>query len=145
MNVTNDFLSNKLICNDTDRLVTTACTMKCKALPNDSSFISIQTISTPDFNQSNCILDLNMENNSFSYSLQIPINHYLIYFSKWTASNFNFSCFNSTEVISSQMLCRYEVDEYPVQSFQCPSQNITSRYISPGKFVSTYSFANTIF
>jgi len=33
-----------------------------------------------DFNQSNCILNLNIKNNSFQYILQIPIDNYLIYF-----------------------------------------------------------------
>jgi hypothetical protein len=144
MNGTSNSISNNLVCNDT-YINVTRCTMKCKALPDNLSVTSIETMSTSNFNQSNCTLNLNMKNNSVSYILQIPTDSYLIYFTNWTTSDFNVSCSNNTEVISSQMLCRYEVDEYPFQSFQCPSQNITSRYISPGKLVSPRSVCGTIY
>jgi len=83
--------------------------MKCKALEDNLTVTSIATMNGQDFNQSNCILDLNMQNNSFQYILQIPIDNYLIYFTNWTINDYNLSCVNSTALMTSNMLCRYEV------------------------------------
>jgi len=134
MNVTNNFISDKLTCNDTYRNIS-VCTMKCKALSGNENVMSLATMTAEDFNQSSCTLDLNIENSSFQYILQIPVDNYLIYFTNWTVNDFNFSCVNSTALMTSQMLCRYEVDEQPFYSPQCPSNNITSRYIRPGQSV----------
>src|SRR5205085_3364113 len=112
------------------------CTMRCKALPDNLTVTSLKTMSSEDFNQSNCTLDLNTGNNSFQYIFQIPIDNYLIYFTNWTTNQYNFSCVNSTGIITSDMLCRYEVDEQPFEFLQCPSENITSRYIPPGLSIS---------
>jgi hypothetical protein len=129
---TNMNMTNRLICNDTYRNVT-ACTMKCKALPNNLTVTTLAQMNSEDFNQSTCILDLNMENSSIQYIFQIPIDNYLIYFTNWTTNQYNFSCINNTGVNTSNMLCRYEVDAQPFELLQCPSNSITSRYIPPGQ------------
>lgn len=78
-NMTINFTTNQLICHDTYRN-TTACTMKCKALEDNSSVISLSTVNSQDFIQSNCTLNLNMKNDTLQYILEIPIDNYLIYF-----------------------------------------------------------------
>ena len=132
-------MANDLMCHDTYRNITT-CTMKCKALQTDSTVTLLDTISAKDFNQSNCILNLNTDNSSFQYILEIPIDNYLIFFTNWTTDLYNFSCENSTEVTKLNMICRYEVGDMSVNSPQCPSNNTTSRYIRPSQCISMSMF-----
>jgi hypothetical protein len=132
-------MPNKLICNDTYRNLT-ACTMKCKGLHDNVTVTSLQTMTAKDFDVSNCTLNLNMENNSVQYILQIPVDNYLIYFTNWKTNDYNFSCVNSMGIVTSGMLCRYEVEEHPFKSPSCPSKKITSRYSRPGQSISTITF-----
>jgi hypothetical protein len=127
INATNNINSDQLICHDTYRN-TTVCTMKCKALSDNEPVTSLATITAGDFNQSSCTLDWNIENSSFQYILQIPVDNYLIYFTNWTVNDSNLSCVDNTALMTSHMLCRYEVDEKPFSSQEAttyPSTVIT--------------------
>jgi hypothetical protein len=136
MNLTNNSISDKLICNDTYRNIS-LCTMKCQAVSGNENGTLLATMAAEGFSQPSCILDLNMDNNSFQYILQIPIDNYLIYLTNSTVTDFNFSCVNNTVLMTPQMLCLYEFDGQPFSSPPCLSRNITSRYIRPGQSVFT--------
>jgi hypothetical protein len=122
-----------------------ACTMKCKALPDNLTVTTLAMMNGQDFNQATCTLDLNMQNNSLQYIIQIPTDNYLMYFANWTTNQYNFSCINSTGLMTSNMLCRYDVDGSPIQPLQCVSNNITNRYIPPGQCIPIVLFVELLF
>lgn len=135
MNSATNFASSKLICKNTHRN-SIMCSMKCKSLSKTLDVSSIITMKAQDFNM--------VVYNSLPYILQISVDNYLIYFSDWTADEYNFSCKNNMGIISTHMLCRYEVDDYPFIQSQCSSENITNRYIQPGQFISSSRFYKAI-
>jgi hypothetical protein len=130
VNVNNNMGANQLFCHDSYRNIT-ACTMKCKRLPTNRNVTSIDTIDTHNFTEFKCTLDMDT-----THILRIPVDNYLIYFTDWTSDLYNLSCLNATGMATSQMLCRYEVDEFPFWKRQCLSTNMTSRYIPPGELIS---------
>ena len=120
--------SSPLSCNDTYRGVN-PCTMKCKSLPGGQTVTSLATITSP-FNETSCTLMSNI-----SWTIEIPMDHYLVFFTNWTTTNFTLLCTDPSYVGSSppSMLCRYEVDQLPFVNWQCPSTPVTSRFIAQGE------------
>ncbi len=108
-----------------------ACTMKCKALPDNLTVTTLATMTSEDFNQSTCILDLNMGNSSIQYILQIPSDNYLIYFANWTTNQYNFSCVNSTGVIAS--ICSVDMKSMDYQSNHSSVHLTISRVVTSHK------------
>ncbi len=99
------------------------CNMTCKTWTDP--VISITNITDQDFDQFNCTLLLQTTNTSMSYALQIPQDNYMVYFTDWTANDYNFSCSGNTPQPNSSMLCRHNV-------VQCLSPTTTYRCVSPG-------------
>ncbi|CAF0821908.1 unnamed protein product [Adineta steineri] len=99
------------------------CNMTCKTLAHP--IISITNITSNDFNMYNCTLILQTTNASMSYTLQIPQDNYIVYFTNWTTDDYNFSCLGATPPSNSSMLCRHDVA-------QCLSPATTYRCVSPG-------------
>ncbi|CAF1444201.1 unnamed protein product [Adineta steineri] len=98
------------------------CNMACKTW--EYPVISITNITSNNFNFYNCTLNLQTTNASMSYTLQIPQNNYIVYFTNWATSDYNFSCLGTTIPPNSSMLCRHDVA-------QCLSPATTYRCVSP--------------
>ncbi|CAF1486469.1 unnamed protein product [Adineta steineri] len=87
-----------------------ACNMICKLWTDPLT--SIVTIATDDFNSFNCTLVVRTMNTSMSYVIRIPSDNYLLYFSNWTTSDFDFSCEDNQASSNASMLCRYDFTQY---------------------------------
>ncbi|CAF3990347.1 unnamed protein product [Adineta steineri] len=106
-----DYMGNSSVCN-----------MTCKTWTHP--VIALTNITENDFNLYNCTLGLQTANASMSYTLQIPQDNYIVYFTNWTTDHYNFSCLGATPPPNSLMLCRYDV-------FQCLSPATTYQCVSP--------------
>ncbi|CAF1474163.1 unnamed protein product [Adineta steineri] len=101
------------------------CNMACKTW--EYPVISLTNITNNNFDFYNCTLSLQTINASMSYTLQIPQNNYIVYFTNWTTDDYNFSCLGATPPSNSSMLCRHDVA-------QCLSPATTYRCVSPGMY-----------
>ncbi|CAF0981680.1 unnamed protein product [Adineta ricciae] len=97
------------------------CNMTCKTWM--SPVVSLSTITDNNFNSSNCTLIAQTADTSMRYALDIPQNSYLIFFTNWMNSDYNFTCFNSTLPENSSMICRHN-------SAQCLPTTTTYRCAS---------------
>ncbi|CAF4178485.1 unnamed protein product, partial [Adineta steineri] len=101
------------------------CNMACKMWTHP--VISLTTITNNNFDLYNCTLSLQTTNASMSYTLQIPQNNYIVYFTNWTTDDYNFSCLGTTPPPNSSMLCRHDVA-------QCLPPATAYRCVSPGTY-----------
>ena len=115
---------NNLQCVDTYGNSST-CTMKCKSLTTPVTLI--ETIAESNFDSFNCTLNLQATNGSISYALRIPQDNFLIYFTNWTTSEYQFSCSNNVTLPTSSMLCRRDF-------VRCLSTTVTNRYVPPSAY-----------
>ncbi|CAF1074832.1 unnamed protein product [Adineta steineri] len=99
-----------------------ACNMTCKLWTNPLT--SIETITTNNFDLFNCTLIIRTMNESMSYIIQIPSDNYLVYFSNWTTSDYDFACEGNQALPNVSMLCRHDF-------IQCLSTEVTNRYVPP--------------
>ncbi|CAF1340309.1 unnamed protein product [Adineta steineri] len=103
-----------------------ACNMTCKLWTNPLT--SIETITTNNFDLFNCTLIIRTINASMSYVIQIPSDNYLVYFSNWTTSDYDFACEGNQALPNVSILCRHDF-------IQCLSTEVTNRYVPPGNYI----------
>ncbi|UJR29646.1 hypothetical protein I4U23_017194 [Adineta vaga] len=109
------------------------CNMTCKLLTNP--VILTETIAADDFNAFNCTLVIDRTNSSVAYAIRIPQDNYLVYFTNWTTSDFNFACKSMQVPSNISMLCRHDFTQYLTTTIT------TDRYI-PANCVDTPDWAN---
>ena len=103
------------------------CDMICKVLPY--TVTTTEMIASNDFSAFSCTLVVDTPNSSMGYVITIPQDNYLLHFTNWTTTDYNFTCRGTQTPPTAAMLCRNEFS-------QCLSSTITDRYIPPSEYVS---------